>query len=151
MLYPFIQLRRGLFENGGSKGVIEIPIAAARENIEINDLQFVGLRQATRLLHKRSLPPATWRNQHRVHTMPEIQQQSIRFLLTVGKIFARCRNSESERFILHDIQNYSNAEIRNDIITNNIITNKTIINIVLLIRGVVILLYNSGNMLFPQQ
>ena len=41
ILQPFVHFRGGLFENGGRKGIVKIPVAATRENIEINDLQFV--------------------------------------------------------------------------------------------------------------
>ena len=41
MFQPFFQFGGGLFEDSRCEGVIKIPVAPARENVEVNDFQFI--------------------------------------------------------------------------------------------------------------
>ncbi|MBO7272842.1 MAG: hypothetical protein J6U89_08210 [Bacteroidaceae bacterium] len=65
--------------------------------------------------------------------MLKIRKQSSCFILAVGKIISRCRNSKYERFILHGrtdfVTNISNSFISNKFITNKVVTNKRITKI----------------------
>ena len=86
ILQPFVHLRGCLFENGGSKGIVKIPVAATRENIEINDLQFVGLCQTTSFLHQRCFTPATWRYNNGINEILEVLCQQSNLIFPVSKI-----------------------------------------------------------------
>ena len=82
-------LERSLFEHSRRESIVKFPFATTRKNIQIDYFQRIGLSQTAHFTDQRCLPPTARRNQHRIHTVPEVGQQTGRFFLAVGKIVTR--------------------------------------------------------------
>ena len=102
IFHPLLQFGRSLFEHSRRESIVKFPFATTRKNIQIDYFQRIRLSQTAHFTDQRCLPPTARRNQHRIHTMPEVGQQTSCFLLAVGKIVTRSGHTKNKWLIFHN-------------------------------------------------